>query len=228
MTFKEKTFELIEKNEKVFNDLVEYVKLIEDTNKVLNLTGFHGDSLWHEGIYQSIVLMMESFKNTKGKTMLDIGAGAGFPSIPFLIYKRNFSLYISEPNKKRTDFLEKVNQKLSLNITFINVRIEDYKKEEIFDLVTARAVTSLKNLIEISSKVGAINAEYSFLKGPKIYDEIEGASKIISELSLLPKIHKINIKYDGEFEKTHYLFKYTKTKSTPSTYPRPWLLISSK
>ena len=173
MTFKQKTFELIEQNEIVFNDLIKYVDLIEKTNKILNLTGFTGDSLWREGIYQSIILMKESFKNTENKKMLDIGAGAGFPSVPFLIYKRNFSLFISEPNNKRVVFLQQVDKELSLDISFIKVRIEDYQENNTFDMITARAVTSLKNLIEISSKVGSINAEYSFLKGPKIYKELE-------------------------------------------------------
>ena len=162
MTFKEKTFELINKNEVVFNDLITYVNLIEKTNKSINLTGFTGDSLWREGIYQSIILMQESFHNTEDKQMLDIGAGVGFPSIPFLIYKRNFDLFISEPNNKRVDFLKKVNEELSLNISFITVRIEDYQENQTFDMITARAVTSLKNLIEISSKVGSIMLNIHF------------------------------------------------------------------
>lgn len=228
MTFKDKTFELIGKDHTIFNDLIKYVELIEETNKVLNLTGFTGDALWHEGIYQSLVLMIKSFPKTDDKKMLDIGAGAGFPSVPFLIYKRDFSLYISEPSKKRVDFLQKVNEELNLNIRFINERIEDYKEEEQFNLITARAVTSLKNLIEISSKVGAINAQYSFLKGPKIHDEIAEAKWIMKELSIEPIIDKIEIIDSNSISKTHYLFKYKKVKTTPNQYPRSWLLISSK
>ncbi|MGL5733037.1 MAG: 16S rRNA (guanine(527)-N(7))-methyltransferase RsmG [Metamycoplasmataceae bacterium] len=225
MTFKEKTFDLIGKDKEIFANLEKYVELIEETNKVLNLTGFTGDSLWHEGIYQSIVLMQASFKETKSKKMLDIGSGVGFPSVPFLIYKKNFDLYICEPNLKRVNFLKMVNEKLSLNIKFIVERIEDCKENELFDLITARAVTSLKNLIEISSKVGAINAKYSFLKGPKIYEELKEADWIINKLSLKIDIEKVNI---DENIKTYYLCKYEKKQSTPKKFPRSWLLVNKK
>ncbi|MGL4252117.1 MAG: 16S rRNA (guanine(527)-N(7))-methyltransferase RsmG [Metamycoplasmataceae bacterium] len=228
MTFKEMTFELIGRNKEIFADLENYVHLIEETNKFLNLTGFTGDSLWGEGVYQSIILMSASFNDTKNKKMLDIGAGAGFPSVPFLIYKRNFELYICEPNQKRTNFLKMVNEKLSLNMKFIIGRIEDYKEVELFDLITARAVTSLKNLIEISSRVGAIHAEYSFLKGPKIYEELKEADWIINELLLKIEIFKVKVGENvGDF-KTHYLCKYKKERPTPSKYPRPWLLVNQK
>ncbi|MGL5617505.1 MAG: 16S rRNA (guanine(527)-N(7))-methyltransferase RsmG [Metamycoplasmataceae bacterium] len=225
MTFKEKTFDLIGKNNDIFVDLEKYANLIEEINKVSNLTGFTGDSLWREGIYQSIILMQESFKDTKNKKMLDIGSGVGFPSVPFLIYKRNFDLYICEPNKKRINFLKMVNEKLSLNINFIVERIEDCRETELFDLITARAVTSLKNLIEISSKVGSINAKYSFLKGPKVYEELKESNWIINELSLKIYIDKVDI---DENINTNYLCKYEKNQPTPKKYPRPWLIVNKK
>ncbi|MGL6125099.1 MAG: 16S rRNA (guanine(527)-N(7))-methyltransferase RsmG [Metamycoplasmataceae bacterium] len=225
MTFKDKTFELVDKNEVVFNDLIKYVELIEEKNKFFNLTGFSGDTLWQEGIYQSIILMKESFNETRNKKMLDIGSGAGFPSIPFLILKRDFSLFIAEPNKKRINFLQIVNNELSLNISFINERIEDYNKNELFDLVTARAVMSLKKLIEISSKVGKINAEYSFLKGPKVHEELIDSEWIINKLSIQIDIKKVDIIENISSQKVHYLCKYNKIKATPLGFPRPWLLI---
>jgi 16S rRNA (guanine527-N7)-methyltransferase len=119
--------------------------------------------------------MNASFENTNDKKMLDIGSGVGFPSVPFLIFKKNFDLFIAEPSLKRVAFLETVKKQLDLKITFMVQRIEDVTEEGMFDFITARAVTSLKNLIEISSKVGAIDAKYSFLKGPKIYDELDEA-----------------------------------------------------
>ncbi|MDK2819695.1 MAG: 16S rRNA (guanine(527)-N(7))-methyltransferase RsmG [Mycoplasmataceae bacterium] len=227
MTFKEKTFELIGKDKLIFKNLCFYVDLIEENNRLFNLTSFTGDVLWRDGIYQSIVLLNESFKSTSSRKMLDIGAGVGFPSIPFLIYKRDFSLYISESKHKRIVFLETVKDKLLLNITFIPIRIEDYKSDIKFDLITARAVTSLDKLIEISSQVGSINAEYSFLKGPKVFEEQEKAAWLIEELSLKPIISTVQLKLDNDTEQTHYLFKYKKIKNTPFGYPRIWALINS-
>lgn len=227
MTFKDKTFELIEQDKLIFENLCFYVDLIEENNKIFNLTNFTGDLLWRDGIYQSIVLLKKSFKSTSNKKMLDIGAGAGFPSIPFLIYKKDFSLYISEPKNKKILFLEMVKSKLSLNITIIPMRIEDYKSEIKFDLVTARAVTSLDKLIEISSQVGSINAEYSFLKGPKIFEEQKNANWLIDKFSLKTMILVVELELDNENKQIHYLFQYKKIKPTPHGYPRIWALINS-
>ncbi len=228
MTFKDKTFELVGQNQQIFQDLVKYVEMIETTNKTLNLTGFSGDDLWREGIYQSIILMTEAFEDTQNKKMLDIGAGVGFPSIPYLIFKRDFQLYISEPSIKRVDFLKKVKNELSLDVTFIVQRIEDFQEEGVFDFITARAVTSLKNLIEISAKVGALGSKYSFLKGPKIYDELQESQWIIDELSLQTNIRTVDIETKNNEIQTHYLLEYIKDKTTPKKYPRTWLLISTK
>ena len=127
MSFKQITKDHIN-NAQIFSNLEKYVTLIEKYNKVMNLTGFSKDRLWEEGIYESLVSLETAFgKNVKGK-LLDIGAGAGFPSIPYLINNPNLELTIFEPQKKRLNFLEIVKDTLNLNVRLVNTRVEEFKK----------------------------------------------------------------------------------------------------
>lgn len=219
MTFKEKTKTLVSKQ--VFKKLEKYCNLIEEKNKVMNLTGFSDDKLWQEGIYESIFVLSMGISQKENLKILDIGAGAGFPSIPFLIAFPNNELHIYEPMKKRIEFLELVKKQLKLNVYLHNIRAEDSQEENIYDVVTARAVTKFKILSEISHKVAKINGLFYFIKGPKAEAEIKDAKKIISILSIEPEVFNLKIG-----EKENKVIKYNKKAFTPDGFPRSWSKIS--
>ena len=221
MNFKDLTKNHIN-NPEVFISLEKYVALIEKHNKVMNLTGFSGQKLWEEGIYESIVSLDTAFgKNIKGK-LLDIGAGVGFPSIPYLINNPDLELTIFEPLKKRLNFLEIVKNELNLNIKLINTRVEDFLQKEIFDYVTARAVSSLKNLLQAGAHVPKINGHFGFIKGPKYQDEIHSAKQVLNELDWPFTIKKVMLP-----NKQTFIIKIKKNKPSPNKYPLPWKDIKS-
>ena len=232
MTYKEKTQTLVEqissklniKNQ--FADLETYVNLINEKNKVMNLTGFKGDVLWEKGIYESISMMYQMLEDTNfiDKKLLDIGAGVGFPSLPFKIICPNFSLTIHEANKKRFDFLNDVRQELNLDMNVLLVRTEDVKRTEIFDIVTARALGSTRILAEISSRVLKIQGSGFYLKGPALEEEINEAKYIFHQLNYSHSIIQNN---DKNIKSQLVLLKLTKLKPTPKTYPRDWALIKN-
>lgn len=220
MSFKDKTKKIV--SEQSFFKLEKYVELIEEKNKVMNLTGFSDDRLWEEGIYESIFLLINSFGKVSNKKILDIGAGAGFPSVPYLIAFPQNELTIYEPIKKRTLFLEEVKKTLSLNIDIKNIRAEESKDLEKFDLITARAVAPFKILAEISHRPAKIGAIFAFLKGPRAKEEIQDASKICRELSIKPTV--LNLVMDT---RDNYVITYTKDCITPLEFPREWKIIKS-
>lgn len=220
-----KVLKLVNDDEKIMTNLQTYVDLVLEYNKCMNLTGFDEDTIWKEGIFQSIYLLNQMLNKDENFSLLDIGAGAGFPSIPYLIFRNNlFHLSIVESNKKRVDFLKMVKNKLSLNVQLINKRIEEIEnQDEQYDFITARAVTSLKNLIEISSRVGKINSTYFFLKSKKYQDELLESQTIIKKL----KIENISAKtYDLNDDKEHVIISYKKEFKTPQGVPRKWSLIN--
>ncbi|MBN3535083.1 16S rRNA (guanine(527)-N(7))-methyltransferase RsmG [Mycoplasma procyoni] len=220
-SFKEKTRQIVN-NEQAFLKLEKYVELIEEKNKHMNLTGFSGDKLWEEGIFESIVFLQNQFQKegliNKNIELLDVGAGAGFPSVPYAIINENVNLTIYEPMQKRVDFLNIVKAELNLKMNAFKIRAEESKEKEKFDFVCARAVMDLRKLIEVTHFLAKKGSVFSFLKGPKVFEEQKEASWIMSELKIDPKIEKINTQND----KDNYSFSFSKTDKTPEVFPRKW------
>ncbi len=218
MTFKQKTKDHVN-NEETFAKLEQYVEMIEEKNKVMNLTGFKGDKLWEEGIYESIISLEKTFNNNTGK-LLDIGAGAGFPSVPYVIIHPEKALSIYEPIGKRVDFLKEVSQALELNIDVQKIRSEDSKELNKFDFVCARAVVAFKVLVEISYHVAKTNAIFGFIKGKKAKQEIHEARFQNNLFNIKPEITTVNIN-----NKENNIITYVKKAKTPNGYPRSWSTI---
>lgn len=214
-------------NKDIYNKLKLYVNLIIEKNKHFNLTGFNEEQIWLDGIYQSIVLLDKSIKNENNINLLDIGAGVGFPSIPYYIFKNDqIYLTIYEPIKKRVDFLNLVKEKLNLkNIKIVNKRIEDEVDVLNSNFVCARAVMPLKMLIEVSSKCFNIGTKYIFLKSKDANIEVNDSSWIINKLSIKNiEVNNIDLN-DG---KIHNVVTYLKTSNTPINFPRKWSEIKKE
>lgn len=188
MEFYNKTKELVNNNA-IFARLEKYVALIEEYNKVMNLTGFTGDKLWQEGIYESLILFVHK---PKIKSMTDIGAGAGFPSVPYAIFNPSVQLTIVEPMQKRCEFLKIVRKEVDAHNIFIaRARAEDYYDKR-SDVVTARAVAELGILIEISYHLGNRGCTFIFPKGPKVFEELERAQDAIKKYNIKPNVLNIS------------------------------------
>lgn len=218
-------------SKKTFKKLELYVDLLLEKNKEMNLTGFNEEEIWRDGIYQSIILLEKfvKYKTTNYFKLLDIGAGAGFPSLPlFIVANEKFFLTIYEPIKKRVDFLNLVKEKLGLkNIVIINKRIEESNEFESFDYVCARAVMRLNMLLEISARCGKIGCKYIFLKSKGIDEEIEESKWILSKL--MPTLTKYEVnRFDIQDGKEHNVFIYCKKTPTPPDIPRKWSDIKNK
>lgn len=211
---------------KIKDKLNEYYELIETENSKYNLTGFHDEILFKYGIIENILIFQEIEKkiiNLDNKNILDIGAGAGFPSLPFLIFKNeSFNLTIYEAQKKRSSFLQLVIDKLNIkNINIVNIRCENSTDYSKFDFVTARAVSEFKNLVEISHKLGKMNSYFCFLKSKKYNLEIDNAKWIIKKLMLNVQVLRLDIFFDIE----NILLYFQKNKLTPEDIPREWKTI---
>ena len=211
---------------KIKDKLNEYYELIETENSKYNLTGFHDEILFKYGIIENILIFQEIEKkivNLDNLNILDIGAGAGFPSLPFLIFKNeSFNLTIYEAQKKRCSFLQLVIDKLNIkNINIVNIRCENSTDYSKFDFITARAVSEFKNLVEISHKLGKMNSYFCFLKSKKYNLEIDNAKWIIKKLMLNVQVLRLNIFFDI----ANILLYFQKNKITPEGIPREWKTI---
>lgn len=207
LSFKEETKKLVTEISQFlsidnqFNKLTKYVELIEKENKIHNLTGFTGESLWEEGIYDSIFplwfFLKDQIKDNKNLLLIDIGSGVGFPSVPFSIVT-DIQVLAIDSRKKRCEFLELVKNELNLS----NLEIIFKKSQNVLnikgDFITARAVGSLENLLKISIHLLKDKGQLIFFKGPKAQTEIYNVNttikfKVINITSLSHKETKLII-----------------------------------
>lgn len=118
-----------------------------------------------------------------GQTVADVGSGAGLPGIPMALAQPQAQFTLIEPMERRSDWLKRVVQDLEL----ANVRVHRARAEEIaevFDVVTARAVSALPNLLRMCVPMTKHGGEVIALKGSKAADEIQDAKKLQKKLGI--------------------------------------------
>lgn len=221
MTNKEIVVNYCKDNNYDFSSLEKYVNFIEEKNKVMNLTGFYDDKLWGEGIYESLMYMEEVCKNQENIEILDIGAGVGFPSIPFVLLNSKNKLTIYEPIQKRVNFLNEVITMFNIKdrVKVIRTRSEEVLEKNIFDLIVARAVADVRSMLMSSFHLLKINGNMSLIKGQNYSSEIENAEDILKKLKYNINVKKLEIK---NTDKHNFIVEITKLRSTPKEFPYKW------
>ena len=144
-----------------------------------------------------------------------------------LLFLLFFLLFPSLSPNKRIDFLNVVISELQLKeIETIHSRIEDYGKNnrELYDIVTARAVTNLSNLLEFAIPIVKVNKYFIAMKGSNNeLDTILNASKLLN-IKLEDKI-EFSLPYE---ESKRNLIKFVKLDKTNNKYPRKFSEIKKK
>lgn len=213
--------EKLEKFETYYNYLIE-------VNEYMNLTAItKKEEVYIKHFYDSI-LFSQCVKFNDNDTLLDVGSGAGFPSIPLAIIFDNVNFTIIDALQKRINFLNDLIKKLGLkNVKAIHARAEDFAKDnrETFDYVTARAVARLNVLSELCIPLVKLNGKFIALKSNNKEEIIEG-KKAINLLGC-----KFLEEYDFKLPcdlGDRSIYTYLKVSQTPSKYPRPFKDIKSK
>ena len=150
--------------------LERFASLLHEWNQIHNLTG--AKSI--DAIYVNIVDSLYPLSFIKQpQTLLDVGTGAGFPGLVLAIAMPDTKVVLAEPLKKRVSFLKYAAMDLELaNVTVEAKRVENIEHEA-FDLISSRAVTNTRLLLDLTSKVSDNHTEYLFYKGSRVFDEIE-------------------------------------------------------
>lgn len=210
----------IQPTKQIVDNFVKYYNLLIEGNKICNLTAITDeDGVVEKHFYDSIFPQKYFSLNAK---VLDIGAGAGFPSIPLKLVRDDLSFTLLDSLNKRINFLNNTIQTLNLkNIEAMHGRAEDFAKindyREKFDITTARAVANLKVLSEYCLPFVKVGGQFIAYKSGNCEEEINEAKQIICELG--GKISKV-IDYNIG-ENSRKLVIIEKIKETPKKYPRP-------
>jgi 16S rRNA (guanine527-N7)-methyltransferase len=159
-------------------DIEKYISLLQKWNKIHNLTRMN-----EAEIRKSIEDSLFPIPEIEFNSFLDVGSGAGFPAIPIAIANREKKAILVEPIKKKSSFLHYVKSELGLkNMEIFSERVENLEIEKV-DLITSRAVTETKTLLEISSHLLKKGGKFLFYKGSKLPDEVEGLQNEIKIIS---------------------------------------------
>jgi 16S rRNA (guanine527-N7)-methyltransferase len=156
-------------DDKFYQDIDIFIKAILEWNKIHNLTG----AKTKEDIIMNILDSLYPLAFLpKVKTILDIGTGAGFPGLILAMALPEIDVILAEPRRKRTAFLNYIKATCGLDRVIVqNQRVEDIQPQKI-DLITSRAVTNTKKLIDLSRNFVYKKSLYLFYKGENVQNEI--------------------------------------------------------
>jgi 16S rRNA (guanine527-N7)-methyltransferase len=149
--------------------LERFVALLTEWNGTHNLTG----ARTVEAIWDNIVdaLYPLTFVDRPG-SLLDVGTGAGFPGLVLAIAWPDMPVVLAEPLGKRAAFLKYAAMELELeHVTVARMRVEQLVHAP-FELITSRAVTDTKLLLDLTKKVADSHTQYLFYKGSRASEEL--------------------------------------------------------
>lgn len=198
-----------------------YMELLIEWNEKMNLTAITDPK---EIILKHFVDSLTIAKYVEeGKSIIDMGTGAGFPGIPIKIYRKDVKVVLADSLNKRIKFLDEVIDKLKLeNVETIHCRAEELGKNkqyrEKFDYATSRAVANLSTLSEYLMPFVKLNGKCIFMKTIEVEEEFEKAKKAIKTLG--GKVEKVDKFEIPESDLGRSIIIVKKEKITPSKFPR--------
>ncbi|MFS0646537.1 16S rRNA (guanine(527)-N(7))-methyltransferase RsmG [Siminovitchia sp. 179-K 8D1 HS] len=213
----------IELNGRQLNQFKRYYELLVEWNEKMNLTAITGhEEVYLKHFYDSVSAAF--FVNFNGsRSLCDVGAGAGFPSIPLKICFPELDITIVDSLKKRITFLNELSKELQLENTFFyHDRAETFARHkefrEQFDIVTARAVAKMSVLTELCLPLVKQEGLFVAMKGANAGEELKAAEKAIKLLGgKIQAVHSFALPIE---ESERYMIIVKKVKKTPIKYPR--------
>ncbi len=160
----------IELPENFFYNVQKYKEHLFKWNKIHNLTGAKDENTLDEFIYDAVFPI--SFL-PKIKTLMDIGTGAGFPGMILAFALPETEVTLVEPLAKRASFLQFIKADLGLDNVIVVKKKVELMEPKIFDMITSRAVTDTKMLLQLSKNFRDEHSKLLFYKGEKVFDEMD-------------------------------------------------------
>ncbi|WP_297214531.1 16S rRNA (guanine(527)-N(7))-methyltransferase RsmG [uncultured Flavonifractor sp.] len=205
-----------------------YGRLLLEQNQVMNLTAITDPDQVVDLHFLDSAALLTIGTAFAGKTLIDVGTGAGFPGLPLKLLEPSLSVTLLDSLGKRVSWLEDVCKALSLdNVTCLHARAEEQAREtgfrDSFDLAVSRAVASLEVLSELCLPYVKVGGKFLAMKSVDSGAETEGAARAIAKLGgrLLPRVD-YTIPGTGI---VHRVVAVEKVSPTPKEYPRRWAKI---
>ncbi len=152
-----------------------YADLLADWNARHNLVAKSTlPDVWHRHFLDSAQLA--PLLPTAGKTLADLGSGAGFPGLVLAVLRPDLAVTLHEATTKKCAFLQAAAERMGVKVRVCNARLEDLPRQP-FDVVTARALAPLPQLLAYAYRFTGANSVCLFLKGQNVGPELTEAHK---------------------------------------------------
>ena len=169
-------------SDQMIDQLMTYLNLVEKWNRVYNLTAIRERD---EMIKLHFLDSLSILKHMLVKNILDVGSGAGFPGIVLAITKPELKVTVMDSVNKKTTFMQQVKSELSLtNLDVLNSRVEDYQPTTLFEAVTSRAFSNLKNMMSLTQHTLQKEGVWLAMKSKDVREELEAFEK--NQYTLIP------------------------------------------
>jgi 16S rRNA (guanine527-N7)-methyltransferase len=146
-----------------------YLDLLAKWNKVHNLTSIDDPK---QMVMLHILDSLSINRFLHGQRIIDVGTGAGLPGIPLALMRPEKEFVLLDSNNKKTAFLNQVVLDLKIqNVEVVHSRAEEYFPPKCFDSVITRAVSALKEMLQVTAHLVCIDGQFLAMKG--VYPEEE-------------------------------------------------------
>lgn len=193
-----------------------YFKALVEWNEFMNLTAItdmDGVALKH---FVDSVIMLKYVEVPENCKMVDVGTGAGFPSVPLKIMRPDIELTLLDSLNKRLKFLAELCERLNITCEIVHSRAEDGGASEIyhekFDIAVSRAVAAMEKLSGYCLPFVKKGGQLVALKGPALTEELEkGKAEIEKHGGKVSAVYEYELKDAGE----RTIVEVQKIKSVP-------------
>jgi len=209
-------------NEKTVDTLCAFGAAVVEQNKVMNLTAItEPDQVAKLHLLDSLSIL--AVKDLRGKRLVDVGCGAGFPGVPVKIACPEVELTLLDSLGKRMAWLEQVLPGLGVDARCVTARAEEIVTgcREQYDFANSRAVARLNILLELTAPYVKVGGAVLAMKGTAAHEELAEAKNAVRQLGLqVEKVEEFPV--DGT---AHTVIVLRKVKPTPPQYPRRYAKI---
>lgn len=205
--------------------LLTFAELLLEKNQVMNLTAIT-DPVDVTQLHLLDCAAVLTMADLKGKTVVDVGTGAGFPGMPLQILEPTAKLTLLDSLQKRIGFLQEVCDALGLkNTRCVHGRAEEYARDhrETFDYATSRAVAALNVLCELALPMVKVGGAFLAMKSVDSDEELRQARSAIAQLG--GAVEAVRDYTIPGTDVRHRLVIIRKVKPTPPSFPRAFARI---
>ena len=193
-----------------------------EKNRVMNLTAITEPAAVAQLHFLDSLALLDAAP-LAGRSVIDVGCGAGFPGVPLKIAESSIRLTLLDSLAKRMNWLAEVLPELGVEAEIVTARAEEYaaQRREQYDFAVSRAVARLNVLAELCLPFVRVGGQFLAMKGALAQEEVDEARRAIRTLGgQVKKIYEYPVA-----DTTHRVVVIQKIAPTPKQYPRAFAKI---